>query len=341
MLSEFLSIPFSFGNALRVFGKNEFFLKNIRTIEQIKSITHIVFDKTGTLTWQKKPEISTSEELSTFDGQLVKSLANNSVHPISRFIFSYLSESRIFAADDFVEISGKGMLAQIDGHDVRLGSAEWIGVEYNQSTEFAGSTAHILIDGNYKGFFTIKNSYRPGLSAVLQKLATGFNIALISGDNAREKNFLQTLFKKFKIGGEIKFNQSPYDKQNFILHLQKEGNKTLMIGDGLNDSGALKQSDLGISISEDVNAFSPACDAILNAKHFEKLPLFLKYARSSYNTVIISFILSFLYNSVGLYFAVTGSLSPLIAAILIPLSSISVVIFATISTRFNAKRMGL
>ncbi|KAA3610297.1 MAG: HAD family hydrolase [Calditrichaeota bacterium] len=336
-----LSIPFSFGNALRVFGKNEFFLKNIRTIEQIKSISHIVFDKTGTLTWQKKPEISFSKKLSLPDEELIKSLTNNSVHPISRFIYNFLKAGKILPANDFVEISGKGMLAQINGHDVRIGSAQWIGVPQLQNIEFSGSTAHVLIDGDYKGYFSIKNSYRPGLSNVLQKLAKNFKIALISGDNAREKNFLTGLFEKFKIKGEIRFNQTPYDKQNFILNLQKAGDRTLMIGDGLNDAGALKQSDLGISISEDVNTFSPACDAILNANHFEKLPVFINYAKSSYNTVITSFILSFLYNSVGLYFAVTGVLSPLIAAILMPLSSISVVVFATLSTRINAKRLGL
>ena len=114
-----------------------------------------------------------------------------------------------------------------------------------------------------------------------------------------------------------------------------------MIGDGLNDAGALKKSDLGISISEDINAFSPACDAILEADSFFKLPLFLIYARYAYIIVISSFIISFLYNSIGLSFAIAGELSPLIAAILMPLSSISVVIFTTLATRYTAKKMGL
>ncbi len=336
-----LSIPFSFGNALRVFGNNKFYLKNIRTIELIKSITHIIFDKTGTLTWQQKPVISFSEKLNKNDEELVKSLTNNSVHPISRYIFNFVKGHEILPSEDFVEISGKGMLARVNNHDVRLGSAAWIGVENEQPQTTEGSVAHLLIDGIYKGAFIIKNNYRPGLENVLQKLSGDFKIDLISGDNARAKDFLSKLFKKLKIVGELKFDQSPFDKQEFIGHLQKSGEKTLMIGDGLNDAGALKQSDLGFSVSEDINAFSPACDAILYANQFEKLPLFIKYAKSSYNTVRISFILSFLYNSIGIYFAVIGALSPLIAAILMPLSSISVVIFATLSTRINAKRLGL
>ena len=114
-----------------------------------------------------------------------------------------------------------------------------------------------------------------------------------------------------------------------------------MIGEGLNDAGALKQSDLGISISEDINTFSPACDAILDADKFKMLPVFFKFARLNYFVVIASFILSSLYNSIGLFFAVTASLSPLIAAILMTLSSITVVAFATFSTRISAKSLGL
>jgi Cu+-exporting ATPase len=114
-----------------------------------------------------------------------------------------------------------------------------------------------------------------------------------------------------------------------------------MIGDGLNDAGALKQSEVGISISEDINNFSPACDGIMESKSFNKLKDFIMFSRISKKIIIVSFIISFLYNLVGLYFAVQGILSPVIAAILMPISSISVVVFTTLSTNFMAKKQGL
>lgn len=332
-----LSIPFTFGNALRVFGKNRFYLKNIKTIERLKSISYFVFDKTGTLTVPKNPRIDFNKKLSHKESQLFKSLALNSVHPLSQHIYNFLPESKILPSTDFVEISGKGMLANINGKKIMMGSSGWIGL----NPESEASSVYVSIDGNFCGKFSIQNRYRTGLKSVVKSLSKIGKIAIVSGDNTGEKIFLKNLFKNQRINGDFYFNQSPYDKQNYILSLQNSGENTLMIGDGLNDAGALKQSDVGISISDDINAFSPACDAILDANKFRQLPLFLKFAKFNYYTVIASFILSFIYNLVGLSFAVSGSLSPLVAAILMPLSSITVVAFATFTTRIYANKLGL
>jgi len=137
------------------------------------------------------------------------------------------------------------------------------------------------------------------------------------------------------------FKQSPHDKLSYIEALQNKNEKVLMIGDGLNDAGALKKSNVGISIAEDINNFSPACDGILDAQSFKNLSKFIKFSKTSKNIIILSFIISFMYNIIGLSFAVQGILSPVISAILMPLSSISVVIFATITTNLMAKRKGL
>ena len=139
----------------------------------------------------------------------------------------------------------------------------------------------------------------------------------------------------------MKFKQTPFDKLNFIKHLQSKKKCVLMIGDGLNDAGALQQSDVGISISDNINTFSPASDAILKGRQFYKLPEFLSFAKISVRIIIISFVISFFYNLIGLSFAVQGTLSPLIAAILMPLSSISVIIFTTGFTTIWAKKKGL
>ncbi len=141
----------------------------------------------------------------------------------------------------------------------------------------------------------------------------------------------------FKDESNLYFNQSPVDKLEKIKSLQDKGKTVLMIGDGLNDAGALKQSDIGISVTENINSFSPACDGILESNSFNRLYDLIKFSKSSMNIVKISYLISFLYNFVGLSFAVQGTLSPLISAILMPISSISVVIFTTVGTNLMAK----
>jgi Cu+-exporting ATPase len=188
------------------------------------------------------------------------------------------------------------------------------------------------------GFFTVTNSYREGIGEVVKSLSKRFKLSLLSGDNEGEKFNLLKFFNK---EDELLFNQSPEDKLNYIQSLQFSNTKVLMVGDGLNDAGALKQSDVGIAVTEDISSFSPACDAILDASNLNMLPKFLNYSQSAIKIIYISFVISFFYNLVGLSFAIQGMLSPLIAAILMPLSSISVVLFATISTNLLAKRRGL
>ena len=234
---------------------------------------------------------------------------------------------------NFDEIPSQGIRGEVKGFHITLGSSSFVGITENKSLD---TVIHVRIDKDIKGKFVFKNAYRKGLKNTMRSLETSFDISILSGDNEGEKRSLHALFPNMD---HVLFNQKPEDKLNFIKSKQELGKKIIMFGDGLNDAGALAQSNVGIAVSEDINVFSPACDGILDASSFQHLPDFLKLSHKTMDVIKVSFAISFMYNIVGLLFAVTGNLSPIVAAILMPISSISVVLFATISTNILAKKM--
>jgi len=244
----------------------------------------------------------------------------------------------------FHESSGKGIFAEVEGAKIYLGSRSFliekgdVHPENIPDPNFSGSTTHLAINGEYKGFFGIQAGLRNGISELLTTLKTRFQTFLISGDNETQRTEFEAYFEADQ---SLLFNKTPEEKLNFIHDLQKDNKKVVMIGDGLNDAGALKQSDFGIALSDDISSFSPACDAILEGDALKKLNSFIEFSQGSMNIIIASFVLSLLYNTVGLGFAITGHLSPLVAAILMPLSSISVMVFTFLTTRFKAQKLGL
>ena len=330
-----LAAPFTLGNMLRIFGKKKFYLKNATVIEQLAAVNTIIFDKTGTITSNKTStavyegiELTTSEEL------LLKNTLRGSNHPLSRTLYDLLAENDIITLDQFEEHLGQGIEGMHQNDTVKIGSAKFVGNIQNNIT--LNTSVHVSANNTYKGKFTFYNNYRKGLSKLFNNLKKEYDLAILSGDNEGE---FQNLKKLLPSKTKLLFNQSPNDKLEYIKFHQGEGAKVLMIGDGLNDAGALAQSNVGISISEDINVFSPACDAILDASQFNQLCQFINASKSAIKIVKWSFILSFMYNVVGLYFAVTGQLAPVIAAILMPLSSISIVVFTTVATNYLARRL--
>lgn len=329
-----LSAPFALGNMLRIFGKNKFYLKNAQVIENIAKIDTLVFDKTGTLTSNKTSEIFYAGiELSKDDLLKVKSVLKSSNHPLSRRLYEYLPKTEEQPIKYFMEIPGKGLEGTVSESIVKIGSAHFL--EVKETTGLL-TEIFIQIDHELKGKFIFKNAYRQDIKETFESITESYKINILSGDNEGEKSFLSSLLP---VESELLFNQKPEDKLNYIYSLQKEAKNIMMLGDGLNDAGALAQSNVGIAISENINVFSPACDGILDASKFKQLPIFLKLSNLTMRIIVVSFIISFLYNLIGMYFAVSGSLSPVVAAILMPLSSITVVTFVTLTTNFISKKL--
>nr|WP_321233250.1 heavy metal translocating P-type ATPase metal-binding domain-containing protein [uncultured Psychroserpens sp.] len=329
-----LSAPFTFGNLLRIFGKLKFYVKNASVIEQLASINTIIFDKTGTITSNKKSTANyAGATLSNSEEILLKNTLRSSNHPLSRTLYDILDEHNIITINHFEEHIGKGIEATHDDKHIKIGSASFVGVT---ETSALNTTVHVSTNNQYKGKFTFYNSYRKGLSKLFNKLKKQYDLVILSGDNEGE---LENLQKLLPSKTKLIFNQKPGDKLEYIKYHQNEGAKVLMIGDGLNDAGALAQSNVGIALSENVNVFSPACDAILDASKFNQLNKFISASKSAIKIIKWSFLLSFIYNIIGLYFAVTGQLAPVVAAILMPLSSISIVVFTTIATNFLGRKL--
>lgn len=330
-----LTAPFTMGNVLRILGKKKFYLKNALVIEQLAKVDTIVFDKTGTITTNKKSNISyEGKEVQEENLIIVKNVLRASNHPLSRMLYDFLPESKRYKINDFEEITGKGIQADIEGNQIQIGSASFVGKTEESSIQ--QTSVHIKINDVYYGKYIFNNQYREGLAELFEQLSHNYQIKVLSGDNEGERLTLESILPKQT---ELVFNQKPEQKLEFIKKLQQEGKNVMMVGDGLNDAGALAQSNIGISISENVNVFSPACDAILDAGEFKKLNYFLKLSQKSITTIKMSFTLSLLYNVVGLSFAITGNLQPLVAAIIMPLSTVTIVSFVTIMSNFYARRL--
>jgi Cu+-exporting ATPase len=330
-----MSTPFTLGNLLRIFGNKKFYLKNAGVIEQLANADTLIFDKTGTITSNKKSNISYEGVTLTSEEEfLLKNTLRASNHPLSRSLYDMLAEYDIVAPEEFREITGKGIESVYHKQAMKVGSAAFVGSTTANAT--LNTSVHISANNEYKGRYVFFNEYREGVQDLFTELAPQYHLSILSGDNEGEKSRLTELLPA---GTQMLFNQKPEDKLDYIASLQKEGKKTIMVGDGLNDAGALAKSEVGIAISENVNVFSPACDAILDASRFKSLPKFITASKKAMSVIKVSMVLSFLYNVVGLYFAVTGQLSPIIAAILMPFSSISIIAFTTICTNIIGRKI--
>ena len=178
------------------------------------------------------------------------------------------------------------------------------------------------------GKFIFKNEYRENLGQLFTHLDE-YRIHILSGDNESEKKKLEELIPHIDA---MAFNQDPESKLNYIKTLQDKGEKVAMLGDGLNDAGALKQSNVGIAVADDTNSFTPSSDVIMDGAKIPLLDRYLSLSKDAITIVKITFVISFLYNIIGLTYAVMGQMSPLFAAILMPISSITVVAFTTVAT---------
>lgn len=331
-----LSIPFAYGNAIRILAKHGLFLRSTDVVEKIASINSIVFDKTGTITKNDSTAIMyRGEELTIKEMGMICTLVEHSTHPLSVKLANYLKQfHQNDTIVDFKEMISKGVQGNINGDFIQAGSDTFVHAPAGDND--LSSNVHISINNKYRGCFTIQNVYRENVLPLILDLSSQYRLSLLSGDNASELKYLSSVFLN---SADLLFNQSPEDKLKFIQKLQASSSSVLMLGDGLNDAGALKQSDVGISVSEDVYNFSPSCDGILEAEKIHLLHKFMAFCTGTVRAVKATLVFSLLYNVVVISLAIKGMFTPLVAAVIMPLSSVFVVLLVIISTNFLARKI--
>lgn len=333
-----LSQNYTHGNVLRILGLNKFYLRSPHVIEEISKINHIVFDKTGTITQSRGAKVRYSgavldEELKTS----ITALLHQSSHPASKLVYDFLGGRNELAVENYKETQGQGISGWVNNHYIKLGSPTYVGGEYLKLKQ--GTKVVVFVDYHILGEFVISNPYRFGMSKLIGSLRNKFKLSLLSGDNAAEHQNIEHLLGK---ESEIYFNQSPQQKLDYIKHLQEDNkNKVMMVGDGLNDAGALKQSNVGIAVADTTNNFTPSSDGVIDGTQLYKLNDFIRFVRKGEQIIVLSFAISAVYNFMGLYFAMQGILKPVIAAVLMPASSITILLLTFGLTEWVSNKLGL
>jgi Cu+-exporting ATPase len=336
--SLLLTVTFTYGNILRWLGKSNMYCKNSAVLESLETIDTIVFDKTGTLTNHQDTHLEFIGAVLSENEQIaIRSITRESLHPLSQMIANHYSQlkgvSKVDAIQHFI---GKGTRAMIANNEYLIGSIGFLEMQGVKITsEIKGSAVAVSINGLFKGVFKINHLYRDGLCDLFKKLSTNqFEMYLLSGDRATEKIYLQSI-----LGESIPmyFEQQPEDKLAFIQKLQEKGKRVMMVGDGLNDAGALKKANVGIAVTDQSHFFTPASDVIIEGDKVTQLADLIQYAKKGKLVIILIFMLSIIYNLIGMYFATRAVLSPMIAAILMPISSISIVSLSAFLTYLFAR----
>ena len=317
-----LTAPFAYGSLQRLLGRTGYYLRSGATIDALAATDTFVFDKTGTLI-----EAETDGRLYWPDGEadgqagIFLAMCRASTHPRSRAIATALTAEgvppeRIPPPE---EVAGKGLRLTWHGTEYRVGSAAFCGRPDARPGTYGTANGRTVFRLDPP-----RPRLRPGVRSLLRELQARGEVYLLSGDARPADDF----WEAFLPAERLHFAMSPFGKEAFVRELRERGGRVLMVGDGLNDTGALRAADAGLAVSEEDGAFSPASDAIVAADRLGRLPAVLTACRRLRGVTRAAYLLALAYNLVGLSYAVSGALSPVVAAILMPLSSVSVVAVA-------------
>jgi P-type Cu2+ transporter len=298
-------------------------LKSSTALERLAEVDHVVFDKTGTLTLGQ-PKLEAADGLPRETLQLAAALARHSVHPLARAVVAAAGDRGLTGdlpeITDIREVPGHGVEGVLDGETVRLGRADWLGAAAT------GGTASYLKQGDGPVMaLRFTDEIRPGVKDLIIRLrALGPGVSLITGDTEAAARGIAA-----QLGiDDVTANALPEDKVRIIGALDKAGRKVLMVGDGLNDTGALSAAHVSLSPASAIDVARVASDIVILGQDFSVLAECVKTARSARARIKENFTLASVYNLIAVPVAFAGFATPLIAALAMSTSSITVTLNA-------------
>lgn len=305
-----IAAPITFGHAMGLLGKRGIYLRSPMTIAELLDIDVIVFDKTGTLTTVHGELDIRACDATEMEWQYIRALAKNSAHPISRSIAEYVQPNIDVKCSIVEEFAGQGIRGIVNGVPVLIGRREFV-----QCNSVEPGT-HCSVDGRYVGNVTLKPVQRFSKISSTEK----HELVLLSGDTSRDASTFTSMF-----GSNMWFSQSPTEKVERIQDIQRKGKRVLMIGDGLNDASAFNAADVSIAVSDSTSTLAPASDVVVNGDNVVNVGTLLRYASSMRTVVWACFVFTVFYNILGFTLAVQGVLSPVVTAVLMPISNLVVI----------------
>jgi Cu+-exporting ATPase len=334
-----LAAPIALGTAMGQLGMRGLFVRQPAVVLDLSRVDTVVFDKTGTLTGGDTRLVAETSGLSPWGWSLVRRLAQESTHPTSSAIAASVPDAASPAPRTahsrprhVREVAGEGISGVIDGQAVAIGSASFIARCLGRPIAADGKT-HVVA-GAERGWLRTVSAPRAGMTETARTIGQTRDTWLLSGDHDGERAQWSAVF-----GPRMRFEQSPDDKLSFVTAARSTGRRVLMCGDGLNDAGALAAADVGIAVSDDTACLVPACDAFVRGDRLTALPAFLTFARQARRVVFLAFAVSVVYNALGLWLALTGALTPLVSAILMPVSSVTVIALSAGLVRWHARAL--
>ena len=330
-----IAAPITLGTGIGRLSVYGVYVKNSETLLELDRVSKIVFDKTGTLTDPSSDVHIHADRLTEDDLLAVQSVSANSMHPVSRAI---AGSRTTVPVQDVREEVGKGISGRALGRQIDIGSLDFIQSRSDapiESNELASS--YIAVDGVYAGFVSTTPRIRRGVREMVTTLRQTHEVVLLSGDTDRDRTSLGDMFAPY----EMSFNNRPEKKELRVGEMRSKGRRTqrvLMIGDGLNDAGAMAAADVSIGVADGTSTLVPACDVVLPGFRIQQVPLLLRYAHTMTNVIRASLIFTVFYNGLGLTLALMGVLTPVITAIMMPVSTLIVIGISVGGARWFARR---